>query len=137
MSSAAIEIHMSRDRLARIEEGAVKVPRPDEVLHMSKAYGAPELCNIYCADYCEIGEKTVTKLNIDEFAKIALEIIYAMQNVEEMSQKFIAVAHDGKVGSDEEDSFKSIIDKLDYVIKGAQSLKLWTKKNLKYEPKTK
>lgn len=104
---------------------------------MAAAYSTPELYNIYCSGYCPIGKDTVPLLNITEFDRIALQIIGAMQHVEELTLKLVAVAEDGKAGDDEVDKFESVIKNLENMSKGALSLKLWAKKNLKPTPKAK
>lgn len=43
------------ERIERIESGKFSA-HPDEVIQMASKYQAPELCNYYCANECEIGK---------------------------------------------------------------------------------
>ena len=52
---AAGELVMDRAKLSRIENGN-QLPTDREVAAMAKLYRAPQLCNTYCVDCCEIGE---------------------------------------------------------------------------------
>ena len=49
--AAAFELHMSDDKLERIENGKQR-PTPKDVLDMSDAYNSPELCNYFCNRSC-------------------------------------------------------------------------------------
>jgi transcriptional regulator with XRE-family HTH domain len=136
MDRAQHVINIDRNRLAKIEEGKT-TPYPEEVILMAAAYNAPELINIYCACYCPIGKDTVPLLEITEFDRIALRILGAMQNVEDLTSKLVTIAEDGKVDESEMEKFKTVMDILDHMAKGAQSLKLWAEKNISPGVKTK
>ena len=126
---AAEIIGMDRTRLARIELGTVN-PYPEEVLQLAKAYGSPELCNIYCSTKCPIGEKTVRTIEIGEFDRITLKALGSLQNTDELREKLIQIAEDGVISEDEHDDFNYILEELQRISMNAQALQLWANKNI-------
>lgn len=66
-------LDIDRTRLANIELGNI-TPYTEAVLLMSNAYNTPELCNSYYVEEYPISQQTVTKVNIDDFDRLALKI---------------------------------------------------------------
>lgn len=127
--STAELIGMDRTRLARIELGIVN-PYPEEVLQLAKAYGSPELCNVYCSKQCPIGEKTVRTIEIEEFNRIALKALGSLQNADELREKLIQIAADGVISEDEHEDFNHILEELQRISMNAQALQLWADKHI-------
>ena len=59
---------ISSDRIERIENEKTS-PSPEEVLAMAKAYNKPNLCNMYCARLCPIGQEYVPEVEVKDLPK--------------------------------------------------------------------
>ena len=62
------------ERIERIESGKFTA-HPDEVILMADKYNAPQLCNHYCANECEIGKQYVPEIKIKDLSQIVLEML--------------------------------------------------------------
>ncbi|MDO5602364.1 MAG: XRE family transcriptional regulator [Oscillospiraceae bacterium] len=120
---------IDRTRLARIELGTI-CPYPEEVLNMSLAYEAPELCNTYCARECSIGRQTVPELTVDDLDRLTLKVLGSLKDVEELRRRLITIAADGQITNEERPEFDSILDELEDLAVNAQALQLWARKNI-------
>lgn len=125
-------LNIDRTRLARIELGNV-TPYPDEVLSMALAYNTPELYNDYCASECPIGKLTVTKVTIDDFDRLALKVLGSLKNIDDLRTSLIAISEDGVISKNEQADFNKILDSLEKISNNANALKLWAKKNIRFE----
>lgn len=123
-------IGIDRTRLARIELGTI-LPYPEEVLLLSKAYNAPELCNTYCVRQCPLGKHTMQEIEMDDFDRLALKALGSLKNAEEIQDKLIKIAEDGKVSDYEEVDFQHVLDELHKISMNAQALQLWADKNIR------
>lgn len=54
---------ITADRIEKIESGKSK-PHPDEVLRMAAKYRSPALCNHFCSNVCEIGQKYIPPIEV-------------------------------------------------------------------------
>ena len=116
---------ISDDRIEKIESEK-SYPHPDEIVAMAKAYKNPSLCNYYCANECPIGEATrVPQLQLKELSTIVLEILNSLDRMDDEKSKFINIAVDGKITSDEIRDFAKIRRELDKISVAVSSLKLW------------
>lgn len=129
---ASEEMGMDRTRLARIELGAV-VPYPEEVLQLSKAYKAPELCNAYCATECPIGKRTVKKVTMDDFDRLSLKVLGSLKDIDDLRASLIAISEDGVIEEDEREEFYDILSSLEKISTNAKALKLWAEKNVQIQ----
>ena len=57
------------ERIERIESEKY-LAHPDEILLMAEKYQAPQLCNYYCSNECEIGKKYVPQITIKDLPQI-------------------------------------------------------------------
>ena len=126
--SASALVCIEQTRLAKIESGKV-VPYPEEVCNMAKAYHAPELCNIYCSEYCEIGRGRVEKHDIASLDRVAFRVLGALRETQELRDNIISVAENGDIYPYEYRQLHEIMLALDKLIESAQSFKLWVEKN--------
>lgn len=120
-------VRIERTRLIAIENGQ-KTPYPDEVARMAEVYHAPELCNQYCTGQCSIGCKSETLL-YDDLNQISAHLMAALHFLEGANDSIYEVLEDGKITEDEQSEFAHILQTLDKITYGAQSLKLWAQKN--------
>lgn len=127
---AAEETGIDRTRLARIELGSIN-PYPEEVLLMSDAYDAPQLMNFYCSHVCPIGRQTVEPCEMLEFDRMMFRALGALQDAERISEMIVGIAKDGKVGQDEVEKMRAVMDYLQNVGAAADEMQLWIKKHMK------
>lgn len=120
-------VHIERTRLIAIEKGQ-KVPYPEEVRDMAQVYGAPELCNQYCTGQCPLGREMKPLLyeDLNQISTQLLSSLYFLQNANDL---IFSLLEDGEIAPGEQEAFGKVLQLLDKVSYGAQSLKLWAKKN--------
>ena len=130
--SAQSAVNIERTRLLAIENGQ-KLPNPEDVKRMAEVYGAPELCNHYCSTQCPLGERTPTLISddLDRISVLLMSSLHALDRVESSVYEILA---DGRIDESELPELDKIIDTLDRISYSADSLNLWTKKNLGHEP---
>ena len=112
------------DRIARIENGSVRVQPVDAVL-MAECYRAPELCNYYCTHECAIGERTVGTIEIKSFAQITIETLTSLNKMAHLKDRLLEIVEDGQVTPDESDDFLTIKSTLDKIAASVSALQLW------------
>lgn len=116
---------ISPDRIEKIE--SEKSPaHPDEVLQMSKAYKAPQLCNYYCSNDCPIGRVYVPEIKQKDLSQIVLQILASLNSVEKQRERLIGITADGEITDDEVEDFVGIKDELEKISETVSSLRLWT-----------
>ena len=98
--AAAYELHMSDDKLERIENGK-QLPTAKDVLDMSDAYNSPELCNYFCNKDCEIGRHYVPEVPDSELPDIILRLLASVNEFSDMEKQLIRITADGVIDSDE------------------------------------
>lgn len=128
--SASESLHIERTRLANIELGNI-TPYPEEVKSMAAVYNAPELCNYYCANECQIGKGTVSQVKIDDFDRLSLKVLGSLKDIDSIRTSLIDISEDGVIDANEVDAFNEIIESLDKIADSATALKLWAQKNIR------
>lgn len=117
-------VYISDDRIEKIESDK-SLPHPDEVMTMSECYKKADLCNYYCSNECPIGQKYVPQLELKNLQQITLEVLNALNTVNNRQARLIEIAVDGKITNDEKDDFLQIINDLSKIAVSAQTLRLW------------
>lgn len=130
---AAEIIGIDRTRLARIELDTLP-PYPEEVKAMSQAYNVPELCNMYCARECPIGQSSVREVTIDDFDRLALKVLGSLKDIDSLRASLIAISEDGIIEENERPAFQKILDSLEKISTNAKALQLWAMKNIRIKP---
>lgn len=125
--SAQDIVHIERTRLIAIEKGQ-KTPYAEEVLSMAEVYDAPELCNLYCTGQCPIGKQSKPLL-YEDLNQISAQLMSSLYFLQSANDMVFSLLEDGKIRPEEEDAFRKVLQLLDKVSYGSQSLKLWAKKN--------
>lgn len=115
---------VSADRIDKIENGKA-APHPDEVLAMEKCYRNPELCNYYCTHECPIGRKYVPEASLKDLSQITVEILAAVNSMEQEKNRLIEISVDGRVNYFERDDFDKIIEKLGKINTAIQNMRIW------------
>lgn len=125
---AADIISIDRGRLYRIERGTAN-PYPEEVLLMADLYNAPELRNLYCREICPLGGD-VPVLELEDLDHLTIKAMASLRKVAETKELLLDITEDGVISEDEKPSLERVIKTLDEISAIAQSLKVWTEKNL-------
>lgn len=120
---------ISASRIEKIDNEK-SLAHPEEVLAMSKCYNAPEMCNLYCAHECPIGQETVPEVEIKDITKLTLEMLVSLNSLEADKNRLMEIAVDGVISEDERADFEMIRHKLSEISMAIDSLELWTKKNV-------
>jgi len=124
-------VYISDDRIEKIESEKVS-PHPEEVLTMSECYKNPILTNYYCSSECPIGKKYVPALEIKDLHQITLEVLYALNRLDDKKKRLIEIAVDGKINDNERQDFNSIMKDLESISISANTLRLWLER-MRYE----
>lgn len=130
--SASEIVHIERTRLANIELGNI-TPYPEEVKIMAETYNMPELCNSYCAKECSIGRGSVQEVQMDDFDRLSLRVLGSLQDIDTLKDSLIEISEDGIISIDEQEKFNDIIDALEKISNNANALRLWAKKNIRFQ----
>ncbi len=125
--SAQDLVYIERTKLLAIESGD-KIPSPEDVVSMSKAYNAPELCNYYCTKQCAIGHGEPT-LIYEDLNEISVRLMTALHQLQSANDTIYRILEDGKISESEKRDFLNVIDTLKKLSYSADSLELWAKKN--------
>ena len=102
------------ERIERIENGKYTA-HPDEVIRMAEKYQAPELCNYYCSNECEIGRQYVPEIKIKDLAQIVLEMLASLNSIEKRRDRMIEITADGRIEKDEVEDFVRIQEDLERI----------------------
>ena len=117
------------DRIERIESGKSNA-HPDEVVIMAEKYKAPQLCNYYCANECEIGKQYVPEVKMKDLTQIVLEMLSSLNSAKKKQERLIEITADGQIEDDEIEDFIDIQDELEKMSLTVESLRLWSEKML-------
>ena len=119
---------IDRTRLAYIELDNIN-PHPEEVLILSKAYNAPELCNHFCSKICPLGIHTVNTVEVNELEKTVLQLLSVFQGLPEIKSELIDIAADGVIDREERPQMDEIMRKLDVASDKIKALKIYLLKH--------
>lgn len=115
---------LSESKIEKIESDKT-MPDPQEVLEMSRIYNKPLLCNQYCSQICDIGQKYIPEIKITELSQIVLTTLSSLNSVNQDKDRLIEIAADGEIGQEEMDEFMAIKDKLEKISASVEALKMW------------
>ena len=120
---------VSSDRIERIEKGR-SAPHPDEVLAMERGYHDPTLSNYFCTHECPIGMKYEQEAVLTDLPRLTLELLSALNAMEEERNRLIDVAADGRVDGLERKSFEIILKKLEALDRAIRGMRIWMEREL-------
>ncbi|MCF0106559.1 MAG: helix-turn-helix transcriptional regulator [Holdemanella sp.] len=120
---------ISPERLEKIENEKSN-PRPDEVLEMATVYKNPSLCNYYCANQCPIGLQYVPAIKIKDLSSIVLEMLSSLNKIQHKQERFIEIAADSHISSEEIADFIKIQEELEKLSINIETLQLWSENML-------
>lgn len=120
---------ISADKIYRIEKEK-QVADPDIVLQLAHLYHAPELCNYHCNRKCEIGQKYIPKVEVQDLPSIILKTVATLNDIQPLVNKLIQITMDGKISDEEIPTFALISTKLDEISTASDVLQLWIEKTI-------
>ncbi len=124
-------VHISQDRLFRIEDG--NIPTPEEVCAMAEAYNKPELKNYHCNCECMIGQTNgidvVGDVEKEKLPLIILELLSSLNSIKK--DRLIDISADGEIDGDEVADFIAIKHQLDAISQTVEALRIWADKHIK------
>lgn len=126
---AAEMLGISVSTLSDYELGLTKIVPPDMVLKMADLYNAPELRNYYCREVCPLGGD-VPVLELEDLDRITVRAMACLRNVAATKESLLDITADGIISDAEKPELRKILATLDEISAIAQSLKVWTEKNL-------
>lgn len=115
---------ISESQLEKIENGKTDI-RPEDVMLMADAYKRADLCNYYCTNECAIGKKYVPEVKVKELPQIVLEVLAALNTLNNNKERLIEISADGVLTEDELKDFERIRDQLAKVSLSFDALNLW------------
>lgn len=119
---------MTESRLEKIESGKTP-PYPEDIVNMASVYRRPDLCNIYCAQMCEVGRDKILAVECNKgLAQITLEMLSTLNTITREKDRLVDIVVDGEITEDEMQDFLQIQDNLEKMELAIESLKLWVKK---------
>lgn len=117
------------ERIERIESGKY-VAHPDEVIVMAEKYNAPQLCNYFCSNECEIGRQYVPKIHIKDLSQIVLEMLASLNSVKKRQERLIEITADGRIEANEVADFIEIQEELERLSITVETLQLWAEQKI-------
>ena len=115
---------LSESQIEKIENG--KTPaEPGDILLMANKYKRPDLCNYFCANECQIGQRYVPEVKIKDLPQIVLEVLASLNTLNQKKDRFIEIAADGELSQEEIEDFVGIKDNLRKVSISFDALQLW------------
>ena len=112
------------ERIERIESGKFTA-HPDEILLMAEKYKAPQLCNAYCTEECEIGRRYVPRAEQKELSRIVLEMLASLNRLQGLKEQLIELTADEKIDRHEIGDFVAIQKELEDLAASVETLRLW------------
>ncbi|MCR5785637.1 MAG: helix-turn-helix transcriptional regulator [Eubacterium sp.] len=121
---------LSESRIEKIENGTLSA-HPEDVIIMAKTYNKPELCNYFCTNECQIGQKYVPKVHtIHDLPQITMELLSSLNALNRDKDTVIDITADGRISDDERDDFEAFRNHLTEMSVAIETLKLWLDKEL-------
>ena len=117
------------EKIEKIENGKAAA-HPDEILSMAEGYGAPQLCNFYCANECPIGRRYVPEVSLQDLSRIVLEMLSSLNGISRQRERLIDISADGVITGDEIADFVKIQNTLESLSVNVEALQLWTEQML-------
>ena len=112
------------ERIERIESGKFTA-HPDEILLMAEKYKAPQLCNAYCTEECEIGRRYVPRVEQKELSRIVLEMLASLNRLHGLKEQLIELTADERIDRHEIGDFVAIQKELEDLAASVETLRLW------------
>ena len=97
---------------------------------MAEKYHAPQLCNYYCSNECEIGKQYVPEVKVKDIANIVLAMLSSLNSAKKRQERLIEITSDGRIAADEVEDFVLIQEELEKISITGEALQLWAETKL-------
>lgn len=123
---AAEELGVSTDAVNSVERGLYKCMPVDLAVIMADVYNAPHLLNHYCLNECPIGCHQALSDEVVDIDRVTVKLLKSLRvdELEEIKDKLVDIAEDGKITEDEKPDLKEILDYLDGLAKTVSELRI-------------
>lgn len=123
---AADEAGMSEDAIKNTELGLEKQMPVDKAVILADLYGAPQLLNYYCLNECPIGRYRAISDELHSIERVTVKLLKKMklEQLNEVKNKLIDIAEDGKVDTEEIEELDEILEYLEGLSKTVSELRL-------------
>ncbi len=131
-AGAAEELNMSEDAVKDAELGLNKCMPVDKAVLMADLYRKPELRNYYCLHECPIGRTLAISAETPGLERVTLKLLknLRVEDLEDIKEKMLDIAEDGKITEDERPDLEAILTYLDQVSKTVSELRILGEKAL-------
>lgn len=131
-AGAAEELNMSEDAVKDAELGLNKCMPVDKAVLMADLYRKPELRNYYCLHECPIGRTLAISAEAPGLERVTLKLLknLRVEDLEEVKEKMLDIAEDGKITEDERPDLEAILTYLDQLSKTVSELRILGEKAL-------
>ena len=131
-AGAAEELNMSEDAVKDAELGLNKCMPVDKAVLMADLYRKPELRNYYCLHECPIGRTLAISAETPGLERVTLKLLknLRVEDLEDIKEKMLDIAEDGKITEDERPDLEAILTYLDQVSKTVSELRILVEKAL-------
>lgn len=125
---AAYLLGMSPSAVADAELELSKCMPPDKAVRMAELYNAPHLLNYYCLKQCPIGKNKPLSEEVLPIERVTVKLMKGtkLELLDDMKDRLMDIAADGKVSEDELDDLQEITAYLEDVAKTINELKIIT-----------
>ena len=124
---------MSVSAVADAELNLTKCMPPDKAVQMADLYKAPHLLNYYCLHECPIGKDKPVSEDVVPIERVTVKLLKGMKldSLDDIKDRLMDIAADGKVTDDEINDLSQITDYLEEVAKSISELKIITEMAIK------
>ncbi len=118
-------LHVSEDVIRRIENNLNQCMPVEMAVLMADLYHAPQLCPYYCQHECPIGRTMPLSCEALDIDRVTVKLLKNLRvsDLEEVKEKLIDIAEDGKITDDEKPELKNILSYLDDLAKTLNELR--------------
>ena len=129
-AGAAEQLHVSVDVVTDAELDLYKSMPVDLVVRMADLYRAPELLNHFCIEQCPIGPHRAISEKVLPVERVTVKLLKKLRvdQIDNIRERLVDIAEDGKITKDEESDMKEINDYLHSLSKTISELELIVKK---------
>ena len=124
-AGAAEALNMSEDAVKDAELGLSKCMPVDKAVLMADLYNAPQLKCYYCNHECPIGRTMPISAESLDIDRVTVKLLKNLRvsDLEEVKEKLVDIAEDGRITDDEKPELKNILSYLDDLAKTLSELR--------------
>lgn len=124
-AGAAEALNMSEDAVRAVEKNLNKCMPVETAVLMADLYNAPQLLPYYCQHECPIGRTMPLSCEDLDIDRVTVKLLKNLRvsDLEEVKEKLIDIAEDGKITDDEKPEMKNILSYLDDLAKTLSELR--------------